>query len=192
MGRTSIAGERVSQILDAFENCIRKYGLKDSSLPRIAAEAGVKHSIIRHYIGNRDALIALMVSRFTDHYLGVISDALASLPQGATIEAAAGYFFDEVSRLDAENQIFTELFAASTRETSIRHQLCSLYYRITGMVTEVLSNTYPNADKTRVSAAAYSLLGLWIGHSVLFHLDYGAEGIEMASSTARDIVGNLA
>ena len=68
MGRKSLASERTSQILDAFERCIVQYGLEGATLKRIAKEAGVKLSMIHHYIGNRDMLVKSMVKRFIDTY----------------------------------------------------------------------------------------------------------------------------
>lgn len=191
MGRPSLANERTSQILDAFESCIRKHGLKESSIPRIAEEAGVKHSLIRHYIGNRDSLIAAMVNRFTEHYLEIILKALSSRPEGVHIDSTVKYFFDEVSRFEAENLIFTELFAASGRDEFIKAQLCSLYGRITDMIISLLSLEYPDSKPDEISTVAYSLLSLWIGHSTLFHLDFGTSGIEMAATSAKQIISGL-
>ena len=57
MGRPNLTEVRTAEILDAFERCVARYGLEGSSLERVAEEAGVKRSILRHYIGNRDEMI---------------------------------------------------------------------------------------------------------------------------------------
>ena len=69
MGRKSLSEERAKQIINAFATCILKYGLHDSSLERIAEEAGVKRSIIRHYIGNRNEVLKALVDRITCRYI---------------------------------------------------------------------------------------------------------------------------
>lgn len=190
MGRPSLASERTEQILDAFEECIRKYGLKESSIPKIADEAGIKHSLIRHYIGNRDSLVSAMVNRFTDRYLEIISEALSSRISGIPFESTVDYFFGKIARHHAENSIFTELFAASVRDGFIKKQLCSLYGRITDMIAAGISEEYPETGKTRATSLSYSLLSIWIGHSILLHIDFMENGIEMASTAAKKIIGD--
>ena len=54
MGRPDLTEVRTAEILDAFERCVARFGLEGSSLERDAEEAGMKRSILRHYIGNRN------------------------------------------------------------------------------------------------------------------------------------------
>src|SRR5438876_3126885 len=79
VGRPSLADERRPQILHAFESSVLKYGLEGSSLERIAAEAGVRRGLIRHYFGNRpeltQALIDGILERTIASYRDVIADA---------------------------------------------------------------------------------------------------------------------
>ena len=41
MPRKKLDGERIPQILDAFERCIMKYGIAGTSLNRVAQEAEI-------------------------------------------------------------------------------------------------------------------------------------------------------
>ncbi|NJM06754.1 TetR/AcrR family transcriptional regulator [Candidatus Gracilibacteria bacterium] len=67
MGRKSLAEERREDILAAFERCIARYGI-DVPLEQIADEAGVKRSLIRHYLGNRDELVEQVIERIAVEY----------------------------------------------------------------------------------------------------------------------------
>ena len=192
MGRPSLANERIAQILDAFETCIRKYGLKESSIPKIAEEAGIRHSMIRHYIGNRESLISAMVSRFTEHYIKILEDSISSRSEGSGLESSVDYFFSEIGGKGAENLIFSELIAASGRDLFIRDQLKGLYKRICEMITLAFLREFPEAEVFLVRSMSYSLLSMWLGHSILFHLDFGEEGIQMASSAAKKIISDMA
>ena len=69
MARKKLDEERIPQILDAFERCIMKYGLADTSLDRVAKEAKISRTTIHHYIGGRKELIKTAHKRFADNWL---------------------------------------------------------------------------------------------------------------------------
>ena len=81
MGRKSLAAARREEILDAFERCVVKYGLEGSSLEQIADEAGMKRSIIRHYIGNRDELVDQLVERAVGNYRAQVMQTFAQVTE---------------------------------------------------------------------------------------------------------------
>jgi AcrR family transcriptional regulator len=69
MPRPNLSSTRRPQILDAFSTCIARYGLEGTSLERIAAEAGMKRTILRHYVGNRDNLVIETAQRILDRFM---------------------------------------------------------------------------------------------------------------------------
>src|SRR5215471_6974743 len=74
MGRPSLADTRRPQILRAFEDCVLKYGLEGSSLERIAQQAGVRRSLIRHYFGNKDELAEALVAGIIERTIAESQD----------------------------------------------------------------------------------------------------------------------
>ena len=68
MGRPNLTEIRSAEILDAFERCVARYGLEESSLERVADEAGMKRSILRHYVGNREDLVQGLAERVVTKY----------------------------------------------------------------------------------------------------------------------------
>ena len=68
MARPSMAAQRIEEILDALEICILQNGIQASSLENIAETAGMKRTILRHYIGNRDDIICALSARLKDKY----------------------------------------------------------------------------------------------------------------------------
>ena len=66
MGRTSLAKERRVQILEAFYRCISKHGLQNSTIKRIAQEAGVQPSILYHYFRDRDQMVEKLLKKVLD------------------------------------------------------------------------------------------------------------------------------
>lgn len=67
MGRKSKADERRETILAAFERCVVHYGI-DVPLERVAEEAGVQRSLIRHYLGNREEVVGQLIDRIGEAY----------------------------------------------------------------------------------------------------------------------------
>jgi AcrR family transcriptional regulator len=72
MGRPSLADSRRAQILDAYEECVLQFGMEARSLEAIADQAGIKRSVVRHYMGNRAelrrAFVERIISRATRAY----------------------------------------------------------------------------------------------------------------------------
>lgn len=68
MARPSMAAQRTEEILDALESCILANGIQATSLENIAETAGVKRTILRHYIGNRDDIICALSRRWREKY----------------------------------------------------------------------------------------------------------------------------
>ena len=64
MARPRVTEERSRQILDAVEVCVARHGLEGASLQRIAEQAGLARGLLRHHVGNREALIEAMAERF--------------------------------------------------------------------------------------------------------------------------------
>ena len=123
MGRRSLASTRRPQILRAFEVCVLRYGLEGSSLERIAQEAGVRRSLIRHYFGNRneltEALIEGVIERTVSVYRDVIRTAGAEGGTAALVDYLMGPAFPD-KRDDA---LIDALMAVSHRDERLRGQL---------------------------------------------------------------------
>ena len=94
MGRPSLGAQRREQILEAFERCLVTHGLEATTLEAVAAEAGVQRAAIRHFVGNRDELIAASVDHLTQKYRASYAEELRSLdPTGDRLGAILDYLF---------------------------------------------------------------------------------------------------
>ncbi|CAM2070517.1 TetR/AcrR family transcriptional regulator [Sulfidibacter corallicola] len=176
MGRKSLAVERRTQILDAFQRCILKHGLEKSSLERIAAEAGVKHTIIRHYIGNRDQLLNALIDRFTEHYLAHFQEALSRATETAAVEALLQFLFlpAEEDQTREEEAIFSELLALAERDARVMDEVKRIYKAVEKSFREVLDRYFPEFSGPQNKMAAHAILCLseanatrrWLGFPV--------------------------
>lgn len=157
MGRPSLAGIRREQILDALERCLARRGLEGTTLERVAAEAGVARPVIRHYFGNRDALLAAAVGRAVAAYRTDLEAALEALPREGHFEAFLDYLFlgRFVGNADRE-RLFRALFAGIDDARSKR-LLRETYGRFEDVCFAALRAEAPGAPAAAVRGAAYAI-----------------------------------
>jgi AcrR family transcriptional regulator len=191
MGRPSLADERRPQILGAFEACVLKYGLEESSLDRIATEAGVPRSLIRHYCGNREdltrALIDGIIDRTVSFYRDIIGRAGAAGGTRVLVDYLMGAEFAD-SRDDA---LIDALMAVSHRDARVRDQLRRNYRVFERSLRRELASAFPAADVGDVRAAAYALMCLAVGNASMRDLGVPARGTADARRVAMALMERL-
>ena len=193
MGRKSLANERITQILDAFERCIVQYGLEGATLKRIAKEAGVKLSMIHHYIGNRDKLVQAMVTHFIDAYQRDLQAFLDALPMENRLELLIEWYFSEQASdyRPQDTIIVTELMALAEREAYVKALLLDMFKSFEDVFDEEIKRIYPNASAERCRAAAHVLLSLWFGNSTFVWLGFEASYRESAREAVKALLAGL-
>lgn len=185
MGRKSLAPERRAQILDAFEACLLRYGLENSTLERIAQRAGVKRQIIRHYFGNRDALVEALVGRILATYGEGYQKALEMPVPGDRLERLLGFFIHPEPGLEAHtDRLMNALIVASEYDSGTRARVQNVYQSVTDAIALELQHRYPVLDEQTCRGTAYSLLALIFGNSVLLSLGFPARRAEDARAAA--------
>jgi len=191
MGRPSLADERRPQILRAFEACVLKYGIEGSSLERIAEEADLPRSLIRHYCGNREdltrALIDGIIDRTVSFYRDIIGRAGAAGGTRALVDYLMGVEFAD-RRDDA---LIDALMAVSHRDPRVREQLREKYGAFERSVRRELRGAFPAADAANVRATAYALMCLAVGNASMHDLEMPARGSHDARRIAMILVERL-
>jgi AcrR family transcriptional regulator len=187
-GRPSMSGTRRPQILRAFESCVLRYGLEGSSLERIAAEAGVRRSLIRHYFGNRpeltQALIDGVLERTIENYRDVIARAGASGGMENLIDYLAGSSFAE----ERDDALIDEMMAASRRHPELRAQLRANYQGFQRSIAHELRKAFPGSDAREVRTVAYGLMCLAVGNAAMHDLELPSRTQGHAQRVAREMV----
>lgn len=193
MGRKSLATERTQQILDAFEDCIVEFGLDGATLQRVADRAGVKLSMIDHYIGKRETLVKVMVERFTMTYQRETNAWLQMLPLENRLERLVDFYFSEVGVFyrPKDTIILTELLALGDRDPDVKQQVLSLYQSFDDSFYTVVRRANPDASDDVCRRAAYLLLTLWVGHATMRWLGFDAERHEWVRDSAEKMLTTL-
>lgn len=193
MGRPSLADVRRPQILDAFEACIVRYGLAGSSLERIAEEARVKRSLIRHYFGNRagltEALLERMMQRVVDEYREAITAAGAA----GDVDALVDYFTGPAFAGDPGDAVIDALMDEAHRDAGSRKVLRRNYAALLERTEQELTQLRPDASPGAVQTVAYAMMCLGIGnvdmHTIGLPARKRADAAQAAKLLATSLLG---
>lgn len=172
MGRKSLEKIRTQQLLDAFIACIPENGVDGTSLEKIAQKAGVTRSIIRHYIGNREQLIAELINHIIKTSL-VEFDRILKDPEKSLLERMNIALFAPRSDWQADKILLNALVNAKEQSPSIQTQIATLIETIIEQITSALHEENPQRGHEAAHTLAYILFCIsmsqdslvWIGIS---------------------------
>lgn len=94
MPRPSLKDQRSEEILDAYLTCVARFGLEGATQERIASEAGVKRPLLRHYLGNREQMVAALNDHVVATFNALTKDFDAALACIDTPEGIVDLLFD--------------------------------------------------------------------------------------------------
>lgn len=193
MPRRDLTHERTEQILDAFERCIVKHGLDGSSLEKIGDEAGMKRPILRHYIGNRDQLVAALGQRVVRRWHAHL-DYVEACPVGRSPrkELLRMLFAEFTGQSGSDILIAESLIAAAEREPELQQIMRDYMDRFAAVLTKRLALVYPQAPARRRWQVAYGLIALLFNESSLVTLRLPAKYTAATKSCAEVLVDSLA
>ncbi|HVP31861.1 MAG TPA: helix-turn-helix domain-containing protein [Myxococcota bacterium] len=191
MARPSLAAKRRQQILDALERCLARHGLEGTSLASVAAEAGVARPVIRHYFGNRDALLAAAVRRALAAYRLDLEAALRDLPRERRLGGFLDYLFlgRFVGNADRD-RLFRALFAAADDDASQR-LLRESYRGFEDVCFAALRAAAPRARAAAVRGAAYAVACLAEQNADFLAIGFPRSRARAARRAAETIVRSL-
>lgn len=82
------AKDRRALLEDAARACMARGGIRDFTVDRIVAEAGVSRGLITHHFGSMDGLMVAVYSRMYDEWMAAIARPVPGLaPLEALVEA---------------------------------------------------------------------------------------------------------
>jgi AcrR family transcriptional regulator len=192
MGRPSLAATRREQILDAVTRCVAEYGLEGTTLERVAEASGFSRGHIRHYVGNREEMVASFQDRLTSHYAERMHAVYEQAPPGQRSSALVQFLFGEEWAPNADNVVFNALMWAAARDEAVRTHLRSSYLGIESLTARALREDYPQAPEAECASTAYALLCLAFAHSTLLELSFPAARQEAVMAVTATLLAPLA
>lgn len=161
MGRPSKKEERTEEILLAFQRCVSRFGLEGSTLERIAEEAGLKRSLVRHFVGNRDELVAMLADRVIDQSNVQWDEFLAYMPPQHGCDYLLNGLFNEHHSDPAFVMVIESLIFAAGRDAVLQKKMKNWMQHFSATVTEILRHDYPQASEQDLAAASFGLVSLY-------------------------------
>lgn len=192
MPRPDLTDERTEQILDAFERCIVKFGLEGSSLEKIGEEAGMKRTILRHYIGNREDLIRMLCKRAVTRWSEQLR-ALEQAPAGRhPHRTLLGHLFDDLADQSGETILVAEsLIAAADRYAFIGDLMCGYMNDLTKVLSRRLALVHPDSKAAARWQVAYGLTSILFNDSSLATLHLPPKYRKAAKACAATLIDSL-
>ncbi|MFC4993515.1 TetR/AcrR family transcriptional regulator [Rubritalea tangerina] len=170
MPRKSMVEERSQQILDAFERCVVRYGIEGSTLERVAEEAQLKRTIIRHYIGNRDALVEAVAERLRGRLDGQLDTIVAF--EGGDREEIVAFLYDGGANCGFSDVILIEQFiAASALYPAASQKILEYVEAYTSAVADLLGRYSDGHPRTW--EVAYGVTAILFNEASLQPLELG-------------------
>ncbi|MDZ4046291.1 MAG: TetR/AcrR family transcriptional regulator [Rhodoglobus sp.] len=169
MARPTVAAERRDQIIEATLQTVAQHGIAGTSLDRIAEAAGMSRGHVRHFVGNRDQLLA----ETARHVFSDETGTLTILP--STLESftdALDYLFGEdFTRSDAENAVVLGFVELSRTNPAIAEVLAEAYGSTRSRLAELAASQYPHADAAARELAADATLSAALGNVFMGDFD---------------------
>ncbi|MCV6589325.1 MAG: TetR/AcrR family transcriptional regulator [Marinobacterium sp.] len=192
MGRPSKKAERTEEILQAFYRCVARYGIEGSTLERIAEESGLKRSLVRHFVGNRDELVSLLVDRVLEQSDAQWSAFIDYLPANNVVTPLLDGLFCE-SYSDAEYILVIEsLIFAAGRDDALRQRMQQWLQRFTDDMVMLLQRDHPEASPAQLETVSFGVISIYFNLDSLAPLGMNQQYRQPAYQAAQCLIGSLA
>ncbi len=191
MGRNSLKDERIEQILDAFEYCLETQGMQGTTLDSVAIRAGMARRMIRHYIGNRDALMNMAVARIVEKFNANAFAFVDDAPTPERIHAGLQYLFSEGFNQLPSTKMVAALLPVSLHEESVREAVKSIYDSFHENIDNELAEFVPKAPKEERQQGAFSIMCLSFGGGWMNNIGFNTSLNKHNQNLALEIVLNL-
>lgn len=151
--------------MDAFITVVGERGLESLTLDEVASRAGVQRPAVRHFVGNRAALIEAALSELTRRYRSAVEDLCGEQPAlDALLDALFGPQW--TLGLGVENQAFDALCRQSFDDQGLRERLRETYDVLLDELSRAVARAHPTAESSAVDDVAY-VIGCLAEHNVV-------------------------
>ncbi len=172
MGRPSLQEQRTTEILTAYEMCVARHGLDGATQERVAAQAGVKRTLLRHYLGNKDEMVEALIKHVVARFNTETDQMIAALPETDRPKALLDILFGPLGITETASVLtINALGAASDRFPKARTGLLAAIARMQTAVTKELCTSYPNAHEDLCQTAAFGICHLYFSIDSLMMLN---------------------
>ena len=170
MARPTLKLERRTQILDAFEACVARYGVEGATLAKTADEAGLARPLVRHNIGNRDDLLKALIDRYLKNSRDKMTALFEALPDDGAVDMLIEWLFDPQYSDAKLVQVASALIMASNDNPDLAGKMRRWLDEFISSLNDQLAKEFPHADPAKVAAVAAGVTGIYFNVEALYPL----------------------
>ncbi len=148
-------------ILDAMERCVIRDGVNGATLERIAEEAGMRRSLLRHNVGNREQLIEALLERFIEHSDLAVEWMRDRIYRTGKVATLLNTLFDEREQNRQLTLLALSLTAAASSHSMIRERMKQWNEQFVATMDDQLKMLYPKVTKRQRHDVAAGLVGIY-------------------------------
>ncbi|MDZ4722274.1 MAG: TetR/AcrR family transcriptional regulator [Roseiflexaceae bacterium] len=187
-----MATVRREEILAAFERCVARYGI-EASLEQIADEAGIRRSLIRHYIGNREELVNSLIERITQDYPAHVAAAFLHTDGAHEVQAILDYLFRvELDDNTSDAIIVHVMMTAKERYPQAKNSLLHMFAMFISHLADALARAYPQAPLSQCQQIAYAIFCLAQTNESMLWVGFDQSHNQSARQSAELLLRSLA
>lgn len=167
MGRRDLSDERRPQIVAAAKRAITKHGVDGATQEVIADEAGMSRALIRHYLGNRDAVLDAVWDETVGEYLLAVEETTAVTDPPTEVERAVGRFLASSFVYEEDDAIILAFLHESRKNERIRSRTHATYARVEENLSRLLRAASPGLSESEIATRAHALMAMSMGALML-------------------------
>lgn len=160
MGRPSLAVQRREELLVATEQTVLRYGFAETTIARIAEEAEVQPSLVRHYLGKKDAVLAAMIERAMDNVDEVRRSLHNDLSEADRLVGYLDLLLGGELLAAGINQLIDSLVVESYFDNVTKTLLVAMYQGWREDLEASIGFAFPNSEQEHRRDVAHGLLEL--------------------------------
>jgi AcrR family transcriptional regulator len=144
-------------------------GLAATTLTDVAEEAGQPRSLVRYFLGNRDATVTGLIERMLARGEAQL-ETLQAADHDPDAAAMVDLLLDHMFADPTTNVVMMELWHLAIRDEDVRERLASIYRRI---ASELAAWVFPDVrghDKKLAFDAALAAVSMALGAAFFAHL----------------------
>ena len=162
MPRTSLKEVRSEQILAAYATCITRYGFEGATQERIAEQAGVKRSILRHYLGNREEMIGSLIDHVGQDWKTQTEELVNALPHSQRTSVLLEFLFDKNYATDRNSRLILHaLITVAEQYPGINLMLIDWTSQFIQIVENELRLEFPDVADDLIFSVAFGVVGIY-------------------------------
>jgi AcrR family transcriptional regulator len=170
--------------MDAYEQCIAKYGVEGTTLEILSKEAGLARALIRHHIGNRDDVLIAFQQRFFKRSAASMRELQEALPDsGQPSQSVPGlserlhclisWLFSPQYSDRTLILVANALISVAPKYPDLSKALAQWVEEFEALLQTEVAKAFPKAPEQKCATVATGLMGIYFNAdslSLLSHL----------------------